>query len=268
MTRHTTAGARPAPQRRPGSRDGSSWAVTAALVALGLLPVIAGSLRLVDLSGGTAVLPSDARYAASPLPLVLHIVCATVFAVLGPFQFSPRLRRRRPGWHRGSGRLLVVAGLGVALSALWLNQFFPRAHAAREVLYPLRTVFGVAMVVTLVLGFTAARRRDFVRHRAWMIRSYAIGLVAGTQVFTLGFGGAIFGTEDLTIALLLGAAWAINLAVAERQIRRRPGRGTPAAPVQVPLPRPAGSRRAMGSPVTSSDWRDTSTTTGTTGAPG
>jgi len=32
-----------------------------------------------------------------------------------------------------------------------------------------------------------------------------------------------------------GAAWAINLAVAE-QIRRRPRRGTPAAPVQVPLP--------------------------------
>ncbi|MFF5233412.1 hypothetical protein [Dactylosporangium sp. NPDC000521] len=33
-----------------------------------------------------------------------------------------------------------------------------------------------------------------------------------------------------------GAAWAINLAVAERQIRKLPRRGTPAAPVQVPLP--------------------------------
>jgi len=64
-----------------------------------------------------------------------------------------------------------------------------------------------------------------------------------------------------------GAAWAINLAVAERQIRKRPRRGTPAAPVQVPLPWPAGSRRAMGSPATSSRWRDTSTTIGTTGIP-
>ncbi|QJY49019.1 DUF2306 domain-containing protein [Pseudonocardia broussonetiae] len=236
MIRPTAPGARPAPQRRPGSRDRSSWWVPAALVALGLVPVIAGSLRLVELAGGTEAMPSDARYAASPLPVVIHIVCATVFAVLGAFQFSPRLRRRRPGWHRRAGRVLVVAGLGVALTALWLNQFFPRADAAREVLYPLRTVFGVAMVVTIVLGFTAARRRDFARHRAWMIRSYAIGLVAGTQVFTLGFGGVIFGTGDLTTALLLGAAWAINLAVAERQIRRRPRRGSPAAPVEVPLP--------------------------------
>jgi hypothetical protein len=40
-----------------------------------------------------------------------------------------------------------------------------------------------------------------------MIRNYAIGIVAGTQVFTLGIGGAIFGTGDLTTALLLAAAW-------------------------------------------------------------
>src|SRR3712207_7388829 len=63
----------------------------------------------------------------------------------------------------------------------------------RSTLFPYTTLFrsfGVAMVVTLVLGFRAARRRNFSRHRAWMIRSYAIGLVAGTQVFTLGIGGA------------------------------------------------------------------------------
>ena len=48
---------------------------------------------------------------------------------------------------------------------------------------------GSAMLVTIVLAFAAIRRRDIARHRAWMIRSYAIGLVAGTQVFTLGIGG-------------------------------------------------------------------------------
>ena len=211
----------------------STWRVPIALVALGTVPVIAGSLRLVELSGGAGAMPSDARYDASPLPVVLHIVCATVFAIVGAFQFSPRFRRRRPGWHRRAGRVLVVAGLGVALSALWLNHFFPRADATREVLYPLRMAFGVAMVLTIVLGFIAARRRDFTRHRAWMIRSYAIGIVAGTQVFTLGIGGAVFGTGDLTTALLLAAAWGINLAVAERVIRTRPRRRTPAPSVQM-----------------------------------
>jgi uncharacterized membrane protein len=207
-----------------------SRGVPAALMALGSIPVVAGSLRLVELSGGPSSLPSDARYGASPLPVVVHIVSATVFAIVGALQFSPQLRRRHPGWHRRAGRVLVVAGLGVAFSALWLNQFFPRAGATREVLYPLRTVFGAAMVVTIGLGFAAARRRDFARHRAWMIHSYAIGLVAGTQVFTLGVGAVVFGTGHLATALLMAAAWAINLAVAERAVRRTKLRRGPASP--------------------------------------
>jgi uncharacterized membrane protein len=202
----------------------------AALAALGAVPVVAGSLRLVELAGGAETMPADSRYAASPLPVVIHIVSATVFAILGALQFSAQIRRRRPGWHRRAGRVLVVAGLCLALSALWLNQFYPREEATREVLYPLRLAFGTAMVVTIVLGLLAARRHDFPRHRAWMIRSYAIGLVAGTQVFTLGVGQVIFGTADLTTAVLMGAAWMVNLAVAERAIRKTVPRRSPTPP--------------------------------------
>ena len=54
-----------------------------------------------------------------------------------------------------------------------------------------------------------------------MIRAYAIGLGAGNQVFTLGFGEAVFGTSELSTALLNGAGWVVNLAVAEWVIRRR-----------------------------------------------
>jgi uncharacterized membrane protein len=196
-----------------------SWPVPAALIALVTIPVIAGVLRLVQLSGGAATMPSNPRFDASPVPVVVHIVSAVVFALVGAFQFVPRLRRHGRVWHRRAGRVVVVAGLGVALSALWLNQFFPRAHATRGIVYPLRLMFGVALVVTLLLGYRAVRRRQFARHRVWMIRSFAIALVAGTQVFTLGFGGVIFGTGDLAQALMLVAAWGINLTVAEWAIR-------------------------------------------------
>jgi uncharacterized membrane protein len=230
----TTPTATRQPTGKSGGPAGSrrSWPVPAALIALVTIPVIAGLLRLVQLSGA-ATMPPNPRFDASPWPVVVHIVSAIVFALVGAFQFSARLRRRRRAWHRRAGRVVVVAGLGVALSALWLNQFFPRAHATRDIVYPLRLVFGVALVVTLVLGFRAVRRRNFPRHRVWMIRSFAIALVAGTQVFTLGFGGAIFGKGDLASALLLAAAWGVNLTVAEWAIRRRSRRR--AAPVARPL---------------------------------
>ncbi len=84
------------------------------------------------------------------------------------------------------------------------------------------------MAASIVLGFQAIRLRDITPHRAWMTRAYAIAMGAGTQVFTLGIGEAIFGSSDLSIALLQGVSWVINLAVAEwfirRQLTRRPAR--------------------------------------------
>jgi hypothetical protein len=53
-----------------------------------------------------------------------------------------------------------------------------------------------------------------------MTRAYALALGAGTQLFTLGIGPAVFGTNEITHDLSLGAAWVINLAVAEYIIRR------------------------------------------------
>jgi uncharacterized membrane protein len=195
--------------------------VPLALVALSVVPIIAGSLRLVELSGGAAILPFKPT---SPLPLVLHIVSASIYSVLGAFQFSAGLRRRRPGWHRVAGRLLVVLGLIVASSALWLTISTPPFEGSGQLYFLFRLVFGSAMVLSIVLGFLAIRRRDVARHRAWMIRAYAIALAAGAQVFTLGIGEAIVGKGDTSSALFAGAGWLINLAVAEWVIRRRPAR--------------------------------------------
>jgi hypothetical protein len=68
----------------------------------------------------------------------------------------------------------------------------------------------------------AVRRHDIAAHGAWMTGGYAIGLGAGTQVFTLGLALAIAGAPDeLGRALLMAAGWVINLVVAEWSIRRR-----------------------------------------------
>lgn len=195
----------------------------AALLMLSAIPVLAGTLRLVQLLGGPELMPADDRFAGFPLPLVAHIVAASTYAVVGAFQLVPRFRRNHPGWHRGAGRVLVVAGLLVAGSALWMTLFYAPKPGTGSLLYVLRLAFGSAMAACLVLGVTTVRRGDVAGHRAWMIRAYAIGLAAGTQAFTGGFGGALFGTGVVAGDLAKAAAWAINLAVAEWVIRRGNG---------------------------------------------
>ena len=71
-----------------------------ALVALSAIPLTAGTLRLIQLAGGPAVIPADHRFAGPPIPLVVHIVGATTYALAGILQFSPRFRRRHPIRHR------------------------------------------------------------------------------------------------------------------------------------------------------------------------
>jgi uncharacterized membrane protein len=201
----------------------SAWRVPAALLALSAVPVLAGGLRLTDLAGVTDVTPDTARFVTAPVPVVIHIVAASTYSVVGALQFSAPLRRR--GWHRAAGRLLVPLGLAVALSGLWLTVLLPRLPGDGDLLAAFRLLFGSAMAASIVLGVAAIRRRDLAAHGAWMTRGYAIGLGAGTQVLTLGLGALLTGEPGGTSkAVLMAAGWVINLAVAEWSIRRRPSR--------------------------------------------
>jgi uncharacterized membrane protein len=197
-----------------------TWLIPTGLLGLSFIPVIAGAVRVTQLTAGAAVTGDNARFFDSPAPVLLHIVGAITYSVLGAFQFAPGLRRRRPAWHRMAGRLLVPAGLTVALSGLWMTLFYPKPAGDGALLTFLRLVFGSAMAISIVLGLAAIRRRDIARHRAWMIRGYAIGLGAGTQAFThLPWMLLVGQPGEVPRALLMAAGWLINLAVAEWCIR-------------------------------------------------
>jgi uncharacterized membrane protein len=211
----------PPKPKAPIKARSAKWLVVA-LLLLSAFPLVAGAFRLSQLAGGAEITPANARFFASPLPVVVHILSAGVYALVGAFQFAPGFRRRWPGWHRAAGRLLIVCGLLVGLSGLWMTLFYPWPKGDGALLYVFRLLFGSAMVTSIALGFTTIRRGDVNGHRAWMTRGYAIGLGAATQMLTLMVGEIIAGPpSELSRAFLMGAAWVINLAVAEWAVRKR-----------------------------------------------
>jgi uncharacterized membrane protein len=204
------------------------WLVTAGLLVLSVVPIAAGTVRVFELGAGTEITPNNARFFAAPLPFVLHIFSATVYCVLGAFQFNAGLRRRKLGWHRVSGKILVPCGLVVALSGLWMTLFYPTgiespAKFDGQFLSAIRLLVGTAMAAFLCFGFAAVRRHDIAQHSAWMIRAYALGLGAGTQVLT-HLPWFIFPSiqGEMARTLFMSAGWAVNLGVAQWLIWRWP----------------------------------------------
>lgn len=191
------------------------------LVVLSLVPVLAGGVRLTELAGGGEITPDNARFFANPLPVVLHIVSASVFCLVGAFQFSPGLRRKFRGWHRRAGTISIPMGLAAGASGLWLTVVYPFVPPSGWILYGMRLVVGTAMIACIGLAVMAIRRRDFVRHGAWMMRGYALGIGAGTQVLTF-LAWLLIGGPDTEVghAIVMGSGWAINVAVAEWVIAR------------------------------------------------
>jgi uncharacterized membrane protein len=208
------------------------------LILLSLVPAVFGAVRLVELAGGAGITPANARFFANPFPVALHILVVIPYGVVGAFQFAASFRRRRRDWHRAAGRVLALLGLAAALTGLWMTLAYPWPEGDGEVLYVTRLVFGSAMAMSIVLAIRAIRRGDFRSHGAWMMRGYAIGLGAGTQVLThLPWFILVGKPGEAARAVLMGAGWVINLLVAEWIIRRRPSRrgvSEPAAGVRAP----------------------------------
>ena len=204
------------------------WLVPALLLLLGSLNILFGALQLDTIWQGPPAVPDEAvsmTYFQSPIPIVSHIVAGILFNLLGPLQFAPLNWQRWPRWHRWSGRLLMIAGVVVGFSGLWMNQFFPAYGGFLK--YSAVALSSIGIVVALGLALRAILARDVPRHRVWMMRAFALGLGPATQrliILPIFFTTGI--PDDLTIGVIVWSGFLINLTVVEWVWRRDRRSGT------------------------------------------
>lgn len=204
---------RPAPTSR--------WIVPA-LLALSAVPVVAGAYRLAMVARLFPPSNDASRLLVASPTLCLHIVSTSLFLIAGAFQLSPRVRERSPAVHRPLGMLTAPSGLFAALSGLWLTATVAPGPYDGAALHWIRVLVGAVMGLEILIGLAALGQRSFALHGAWMLRAYALGLGAGTQVVThsaLSLVGASMTTDRRTAAMAAG--WLANALVAEWLVWRR-----------------------------------------------
>ena len=137
--------------------------------------------------------------------LLIHGVAGACALILAPMQFSDRLRARYTKLHRVTGRIYVTAALVLApfgVYTQWLDQrlgLFPVSFTVETVIQ------ASILMITTALGLLFARKRMIIKHRQWMMRSYAGALTFVWIRIVLGLTGWDQNLEQ--------NAWLIELVV-------------------------------------------------------
>lgn len=148
--------------------------------------------------------------------LYIHIVPSVIAMALGPFQFLPNLRARRPRLHRWMGRIYLVSILIGGISGLYMAQFATGGLASMIGFAAL----AILWIFTGYKAYTAIRRGAVQEHRVWLIRNYALTFAAVTlRIYTRLFFlmGMTLPDFHSTNAWL---CWVPNLLFAEWVISR------------------------------------------------
>lgn len=154
--------------------------------------------------------------ATRPWIALSHFGAGGVALAVGVLQLFAQVRRRRPALHRWLGRLYVIAVfISGSAGALMATQ-----TTAGRVASSGFAVLAVLWLWSTLQAYRAIRARQVQRHRAWMLRSFALTLAAVTLRIYLPLSqlaGASFEDAYSAIAWL---CWVPNLLLAEYLMRR------------------------------------------------
>lgn len=174
-----------------------------AVFAYGFLPL--GSLVHPDMK---------ANFLAHSTGIYTHTFASIVALVLGPFQFSARLRQKHTDLHRWLGRSYLAVGVLVGgLSGLYMSRYAFGGSVARLGFAAL----AVSWLYTGIRAYLAVRRGAIAEHRKWMVRNYSLTFAAVTLRLYLPASmaaGIEFATAYPIIAWL---CWMPNVVFAERR---------------------------------------------------
>ena len=98
--------------------------------------------------------------------LIPHTLAGIFALLIGPINFSSRIRQRHLQLHRILGRIYVAS--------VFIGAFTGIALAWGRPGLPGTSMQAAAWIVCTTAAFITARNRQIVQHRQWMARSYAV----------------------------------------------------------------------------------------------
>jgi uncharacterized membrane protein len=116
------------------------------------------------------------RYHIIKWYLLPHALAGACALLLGPMQFSDRLRQRYTKLHRVVGRIYVFGALIAAPFGAYIQYFEERMGGTRSFSLAAFTD-AVLLMLTTGIAFGFILKGKVQQHRQWMTRSFAVAIV-------------------------------------------------------------------------------------------
>lgn len=108
--------------------------------------------------------------------LLPHGIAGACALILGPMQFSDRLRQRYARFHRVVGRIYVAGVFIAAPLGTYIQYFQERMGAPRSFSFA-AAADATLWVTTTAIALMFILRGKIQQHRQWMVRSFAVAIV-------------------------------------------------------------------------------------------
>ncbi len=134
--------------------------------------------------------------------LLPHGIAGACALLLGPLQFSDRLRQRFTKFHRVAGRIYVASALILAPLGAYI-QYFQERNGAPRSFSVAGLVDAILLIMTTGIAFAFILNGKVQQHRQWMTRSFAVALVFVEVRVVQG----VTGWENLGLAATETVVW-------------------------------------------------------------
>ncbi len=149
----------------------------------------------------------------------IHVFTSILIITSGLFQFSKTIIARYPKIHRVSGFIYLITTLLISGPAALVMSFYANGG------YPAQASFVILSILWLgstFLAYSFVRKKNYVVHGKWMLRSYALTLSAvSLRLYSYLFDVFHLQMNPVDLYVILSwASWIPNLLLAEFLIRK------------------------------------------------
>lgn len=184
------------------------------IFAVSIYFINTNAVRYFDINDKTIYTPKFKPF--TPF-IIIHVLGGMIALLIGPFQFFPAIRKNYSRLHRIIGKIYLLCVLFSGTASVYLAVFDSILEKGEFTFGTGVLGLALAWFITTGMAFWAIKKKNYIQHQEWMIRSYVVtsGFTAFRLIFKITFMVGNFPYLNELGGVTAWACWSLPLLITE-----------------------------------------------------